>query len=32
MDLNYSVIPVRPAGGAWSNVGDMLRYVQMEID
>jgi CubicO group peptidase (beta-lactamase class C family) len=32
MDLNYSVIPVRPAGGAWSNVGDMLKYVQMEID
>jgi CubicO group peptidase (beta-lactamase class C family) len=32
MDLNYSVIPVRPAGGAWSNVRDMLKYVQMEID
>jgi CubicO group peptidase (beta-lactamase class C family) len=25
------VIPVRPAGGAWSTVRDMLRYVQMEL-
>ena len=32
MDLNYSVIPVRPAGGAWSSVRDLLKYVQMEID
>lgn len=32
MDLNYSVIPVRPAGGAWSNVRDLLKYVQMEIN
>jgi CubicO group peptidase (beta-lactamase class C family) len=32
MDLNYSVIPVRPAGGAWSTVRDMLKYVQMELD
>ena len=32
MDLNYSVIPLRPAGGAWSNIRDMLKYVQMEID
>jgi CubicO group peptidase (beta-lactamase class C family) len=32
MDLNYSVIPVRPAGGGWSSVRDMLRYVQMELD
>jgi CubicO group peptidase (beta-lactamase class C family) len=32
MDLNYSVIPVRPAGGGWSNVRDMLKYVQMELD
>jgi CubicO group peptidase (beta-lactamase class C family) len=28
---NYSMIPVRPAGGAWSNVRDMLKYVQMEL-
>jgi CubicO group peptidase (beta-lactamase class C family) len=31
MDLNYAVLPVRPAGGAWSNVHDMLRYVSMEL-
>jgi CubicO group peptidase (beta-lactamase class C family) len=31
MDLNYSVIPVRPAGAAWSNVHDMLKYVAMEL-
>jgi CubicO group peptidase (beta-lactamase class C family) len=29
--LNYSVIPDRPAGAAWSTVNDMLRYVQMEL-
>jgi len=32
MEINYAVIPLRPAGAAWSNVRDMLRYVQMEID
>jgi len=32
MDINYSVIPLRPAGGAWSSVHDMLKYVQMELD
>ncbi len=32
MDVNYSIIPLRPAGGAWSNVRDMLKYVAMEID
>jgi len=31
MALNYSVIPVRPAGAAWSNVRDMLKYVSMEL-
>jgi CubicO group peptidase (beta-lactamase class C family) len=30
-DANYSIIPVRPAGAAWSNVKDILRYVQMEL-
>ncbi|MEK8034935.1 serine hydrolase domain-containing protein [Ideonella sp. DXS29W] len=29
---NLSVIPVRPAGGAWSTVNDVLRYVQMELN
>jgi len=31
MELNYSIIPQRPAGAAWSNVNDMLRYVSMEL-
>lgn len=31
MDINLTVGPARPAGGAWSNVNDMLRYVQMEL-
>jgi hypothetical protein len=31
MEINYSVIPVRPAGAAWSNVKDMLKYVSMEL-
>ncbi len=31
MDLNYSIIPVRPAGAAWSSVDDMLKYVAMEL-
>ncbi|MRG96152.1 serine hydrolase domain-containing protein [Polyangium spumosum] len=29
--VNEAVIPVRPAGGAWSTVNDVLRYVQMEL-
>ena len=28
---NTSVIPLRPAGGAWSSARDMLKYVQMEL-
>jgi len=31
-DINYSAIPVRPAGAAWSSINEMLRYVQMELD
>ncbi len=31
MDFNYSAIPSRPDGGAWSTVNDLLRYVQMEL-
>ena len=31
MELNYSIIPQRPAGAAWSNVNDMLKYVSMEL-
>ncbi len=29
--LNRSVVHVRPAGGAWSTVDDMLKYVSMEL-
>jgi CubicO group peptidase (beta-lactamase class C family) len=29
--INYAIIPARPAGGAWSNVRDMLKYVSMEL-
>ena len=32
IDVDYSIIPVRPAGGAWSNVRDLLKYVDMEIN
>jgi len=28
---NLSIVPVRPAGGAWSTVNDMLKYVSMEL-
>jgi CubicO group peptidase (beta-lactamase class C family) len=31
MAVNYAIVPVRPAGGAWSNVRDVLRYVTMEL-
>src|SRR5258706_12969077 len=31
MDLNYAVVPVRPAGGVWTNVHDLALYVQMEL-
>lgn len=30
-DLDYSILPLRPAGGAWSSVNDMLKYVSMEL-
>jgi CubicO group peptidase (beta-lactamase class C family) len=31
MELNDVIIAQRPAGGAWSSVRDMLKYVQMEL-
>lgn len=30
-DLNRSVVPVRPAGGAWVSARDMAKYVQLEL-
>ena len=32
MAINYAIIPLRPAGAGWSNVRDMLHYIQMELD
>jgi CubicO group peptidase (beta-lactamase class C family) len=32
MVLNHSVLPVRPAGGAWSSVRDYARYVRLELN
>jgi CubicO group peptidase (beta-lactamase class C family) len=29
--INDAVVPLRPAGGAWSSVRDMLKYVSMEL-
>ena len=31
MDINYSVVPIRPAGGAWSSVHDVAKYVALEL-
>lgn len=31
MELNYAVVPLRPAGGAWSSVRDLLQYVSAEL-
>lgn len=31
-DLSYSIVPYRPAGGAWSSVQDMARYAQLELN
>ena len=28
---NLSILPVRPAGGAWSSVNDVMKYVAMEL-
>ena len=31
MAANYSIVPLRPAGGAWSSARDMMRYLRMEL-
>lgn len=31
MSLNHSIIPIRPAGGAWSSARDYARYVRLEL-
>ena len=31
MDLNYSIVPVRPAGGVWTSPRELAKYVEMEL-
>jgi CubicO group peptidase (beta-lactamase class C family) len=31
MDINYSVVPLRPAGGMWTSAHDLSRYLQVEL-
>ncbi len=31
MGLNYSIVPVRPAGGVWTSARDLAKYVEMEL-
>ncbi len=31
MNVNYAIVPFRPAGGAWSSVNDLTKYVQLEL-
>jgi CubicO group peptidase (beta-lactamase class C family) len=31
MDNNYSVVPLRPAGGMWTSARDLSNYLQMEL-
>jgi CubicO group peptidase (beta-lactamase class C family) len=29
--IDYAAVPLRPAGGLWASVHDMIRYVRMEL-
>jgi CubicO group peptidase (beta-lactamase class C family) len=31
IDLDFSIVPVRPAGGVWTSARDLAKYVQMEL-
>jgi CubicO group peptidase (beta-lactamase class C family) len=31
MDINYSVVPLRPAGGMWTSARELAKYLQMEL-
>ncbi|MBN9090765.1 MAG: beta-lactamase family protein [Reyranella sp.] len=31
MDINYSVVPIRPAGGMWTSPRELAKYLQMEL-
>ncbi|MBV8515268.1 MAG: beta-lactamase family protein, partial [Acidobacteria bacterium] len=30
MDLNYAIIPARPAGAVWTSSADLMKYVQLQ--
>jgi CubicO group peptidase (beta-lactamase class C family) len=32
MAFNYSIYPARPAGAVWTSSGDLIKYVQLEMD
>jgi CubicO group peptidase (beta-lactamase class C family) len=31
MDMNYSIVPVRPAGGMWTSARELARYLALEL-
>ena len=31
MDINYSIVPARPAGAVWTSAADLSRYVRLEL-
>ena len=31
MDINYSIVPARPAGAVWTSAADLIRYVELEL-
>jgi len=31
MDMNYSIVPVRPAGGMWTSARELARYLTLEL-
>ncbi|SJZ75056.1 CubicO group peptidase, beta-lactamase class C family [Enhydrobacter aerosaccus] len=31
MDMNYSIVPMRPAGGMWTSARDLARYLALEL-
>src|SRR5262249_23531704 len=31
MDINLSIVPLRPAGGMWTSARDLSKYLEMEL-
>jgi len=31
MDINYSIVPARPAGAVWTSAADLIQYVELEL-